>query len=93
MGLGVISERRVGVQCLHFVCLRLQIAMQFTKDSQAVRSPLLLAAAAGDCEKITELLKMGLDPGVIDDDKNTILHRAAMEDRYQVIKSFHDKVR
>ncbi|XP_025080554.1 uncharacterized protein LOC112556099 [Pomacea canaliculata] len=71
----------------------LKIAMQFTKDSQAVRSPLLLAAAAGDCEKITELLKMGLDPGVIDDDKNTILHRAAMEDRYQVIKSFHDKVK
>nr|KAG5701548.1 hypothetical protein BaRGS_024798 [Batillaria attramentaria] len=75
----------------------LKIALRFVKKLQAdtptTRSPLLLAAAAGECDKIQTLISMGLDPTDTDDEGNTMLHRAAMENQSDVILKFHSKIK
>ncbi|XP_070174105.1 transient receptor potential cation channel subfamily A member 1-like [Littorina saxatilis] len=76
--------------------LILKIVLQFVKSHGEVRgsrSPLLLAAASGQTDKIASLLTMGLDPAATDDEGNTMIHHAAIENQHQVITKFHDKVK
>ena len=72
-----------------------QIALQFVSshgETKGSRSPLLLAAAAGQTEKIGTLLAMGLDPSVADDEGNTMMHYAAIENKSDIIQKYYEKV-
>ena len=57
------------------------------------KSPLLLAASAGHVTKIKTLLSFGLELSTADEEGNSVIHCAAMENRHAVIKEFQNKVR
>ncbi|KAL3837009.1 hypothetical protein ACJMK2_022402, partial [Sinanodonta woodiana] len=57
------------------------------------RLPLCVAAATGRCDKIDFLLQMGLNPMESDNDKNTFLHHAALNNQFKVIETFKDKIK
>ncbi|KAK7489491.1 hypothetical protein BaRGS_00019290 [Batillaria attramentaria] len=74
----------------------LEITLQYYKklraDKPMTRPPILIAAENGECEKIQTLLNMKLDPHATDEEGNTLLHLAAMNDEAEVIRRFHKQV-
>lgn len=75
----------------------LKVALKFLRNLNAsaaiTHSPILLAAENGECEKIQTLLKLKLDARATDEEGNTMLHRAAMENQSEVIMRFSNKVK
>ncbi|OWF52231.1 uncharacterized protein LOC110448031 [Mizuhopecten yessoensis] len=57
-----------------------------------VKSPLCIAASLGNCPMIKILLKMRVDPEETDENGNTFIHHAAINNQDNVIKHFHKKV-
>ena len=54
--------------------------------------PFFIAAASGRIDKIRFLLEVEDDPLATDKDGNTFLHYAAMNNEYELIKTFHEKI-
>ncbi|XP_060077187.1 uncharacterized protein LOC132556762 [Ylistrum balloti] len=61
-------------------------------SNENVKSPLCIAASLGNCSMIKILLKMRVDPEETDEDGNTFIHHAAINNQGDVIKHFHKKV-
>ena len=56
------------------------------------RQPLCIAASIGRNDKIKFLLENNQNPLVKDGEENTVIHHAAMNDRYEVIEKFNTKL-